>query len=157
MSKDDFSSHKFHGKVEAGDTQIGPSTRSAARRTLDDYKAFAKKLRDGDVLEEPLNWPAISEQIHMAADTIDALIGMASTPSSAEVATGYPSADDSAKAWYRCAYPYATPEALKEGLASLRSATRCKARNNKWGDWHCECGVLSPDDCPNRSDSRSDK
>ncbi len=38
------------------------------------YKAFAQSLRDGDLFSEPINWPHISEQVHMAADTIYALL-----------------------------------------------------------------------------------
>jgi hypothetical protein len=44
---------------------------------LSQYKAFAQSLRDGAFFEEPLNWPAISEALHSAADTIDALIALA--------------------------------------------------------------------------------
>ena len=46
--------------------------------TLKQYKAFADRLRAGDMFDEPLSWPEVSEQVHMAADTIDALIELCS-------------------------------------------------------------------------------
>lgn len=53
-----------------------PATASATlpKDTLTQYKAFAQKLRDGDIFNEPLDFPEMSSQIHMAADTIDALV-----------------------------------------------------------------------------------
>ena len=64
----------------------GPSPESALNdtgetsNTLRQYKEFAAKLRAGDLFDEPLSWPNVSDQIHMAADTIDVLVALSERP-----------------------------------------------------------------------------
>lgn len=43
------------------------------REQIEQYQDFARKLRAGNMFDEPVSWPEISSQVHTAADTIDAL------------------------------------------------------------------------------------
>lgn len=57
----------------------------SATGAISQYRQFAQSLRNGDLFEEPVSWPNVSDQIHMAADTIDALCALlAAAPAPAE-------------------------------------------------------------------------